>query len=180
MRWKGQRWFIVDVSKFCVSWIGAERLKDKAVLGLICRSPSLPTMQFHKWMNGTWIIVATRERERERLCTSILKSFFLTCTSFAESLYYQGREAVQSFPAQPLRWAPSGPRPPAVPGRGLDPVQGSGAGGAAETQRPLQQEVTQQARTEPQGTQQWARWKVVRSAGVVIKHKSWALRCSTV
>lgn len=76
------------------------------------------------------------------LCTSIFEEgCFLTCTSFSESFHYRGREAVQSFPAQPCCGAPSGAGPPAVPGRRLDPVSGSGSGGAAKTQRSLQQEI---------------------------------------
>lgn len=58
---------------------------------------------------------------------------FLTRTLFPESLHYRGRKAVQSFLAQPLWRAPSGPWPPAVPGWRLDSVQGSGAGGAEKT-----------------------------------------------
>lgn len=76
------------------------------------------------------------------LCTSNLRrSAFWHSLSFSESLHDRRGKAVQSFPAQPLCRAPSGPGPPAVPGRRLDPVQGSGAGGAAKTQRPLQQEI---------------------------------------
>lgn len=76
-------------------------------------------------------------------CASILRraAFWNAFFFFSESFHYWGREAVQSFPAQQHSRAPSGPGPPAVPGWRLDSVQGSGTGGAAKTQRPLQQEI---------------------------------------
>lgn len=73
------------------------------------------------------------------VCTCILsRAVILTLGLFSESFHHWGREAVQSFPAQPFCRAPSGSGPPAVPGRGLDPVQVQGAGRASETQGHLQ------------------------------------------
>ena len=116
-----------------LNW-GRDAGRQNAVLGQLGSNPLLPIMLFCKWMSGMWITGATGDG----LCTSILmRVVFL----FSVSLHYRGGEAVQPLPAQPLPWSPSGPGPPAAPGRGLDPVQGSGSGGAAETQRPLQQEV---------------------------------------
>lgn len=68
----------------------------------------------------------------------VSRAVILTPGLFSESIHHWGREAVQSFPAQPFCRAPSGSGPPAVPGRGLDPVQVQGAGRASETQRHLQ------------------------------------------
>lgn len=76
----------------------------------------------------------------------------LTCSLFPVSLHDWRREAVQSFPAQPLCRAPPGSGCPAIPGRRLDPVQGKGAGGTAKTQRPLQQEIVLPRRPKLQGT----------------------------
>lgn len=70
-------------------------------------------------------------------CTCIL-SRAGTLGLFSESFHHWGREAVQSFPAQPFCRAPSGFGPPTVPGRGLDPVQVQSAGRASETQGHLQ------------------------------------------
>lgn len=73
------------------------------------------------------------------VCIFILsRAVVLTMRLFSESFHHWGREAVQSFPTQPFSRTPSVPGSPAVPGWGLDPVQGEGAWRATETQGPLQ------------------------------------------
>lgn len=69
------------------------------------------------------------------------RAVILTLGLFSESFHHRGGEAVQSFPAHPFCRAPSGSGPPAVSGRGLDPVQVQGAGRASETQGQLQSEI---------------------------------------
>lgn len=108
----------------------------------------LPGTLFSKWKNDIWgSAAAAAATAAERLFhTEVELVHLLTRSVFlsrlrTEPLHYWGREAVQSFSAQPLCRAPSGPGPPAAPRWGLDPVQGPGTGGTKEAERSLQEKI---------------------------------------
>lgn len=117
---EGKEWFPLRAVSDDVDEMKFDKLRDAQTLQKLTRIVCYPDLQTSPVKD---------------VCSSAL---VLTVGLFSESFHHWGREAVQSFPAHPLCRAPSGPGPQAVPGRGLDPVQGEGVGRGPETQRQLQ------------------------------------------
>lgn len=120
----GKEWFPLRAVSDDVDEMKFDKCRDAQTLQKLTRIVCYPDLQTSP-VKDVCIFIFSR-------------AVVLTVGLFSESFHHWGREAVQSFPAHPLCRAPSGPGPPAVPGRGLDPVQGEGVGRGPETQRQLQ------------------------------------------
>lgn len=123
---EGKKWLPLRAVSDDVDAMNFDKRRDAQTLQKLTRIVCYPDLQ------------TSPEKD---VCIFIFgRAVVLTVGLFSESFHHWGREAIQSFPAHPLCRAPPGPGPAAVPGRGLDPVQGEGVGRGPETQRQLQQE----------------------------------------